>query len=679
MTIDWVLKYFLQNFRAHVEKSNSDNKKAILEIIDLLIENKIGAAASLIKELEKIRLQTTLQDSNAILLLGLCYREGLGLEQNVSRAVCLFETGEKLGNPFSLTLLGDTYEIDYFRNPIQTELEADESKALKYHKMAAKKGVLYSHEKVVCDGNDTKILAELVAKGGRIADLYSKLVLFNDANSQSAALKNAERYLLNLAKQENCFLALALLGIQFSQSVYRNLDKAKNYLEQASKQGIVMADYILFCLYHNKNDFRSARKFLFQGVERNNAALFFVLGEFYEAGDKEETYGVTRDLVKAAEYYLLAAKRGNYKAKHCCGRFYLFGIVFTKDIKKGFELVCTAAKSDACPEAWITSGECYEKGIGTKRDPETAYSHYYYAFQKDEQNAAALYHMGRCQIDAIGVGYNVGRGLNQIAEGAYRGMADANVLCGKHCLFGFDGMDPTRAAGDPINPMRNVFIDKQPKSAIGFFERANTVEAWFYLAQCYQNGLPAEGKHNGVEKDYNKANRNFEKIAAMATPTELDSEQRMLGFYYLAQCYEEGYGTPACPDRALKNYQAAAREGHSEANKRAEEMSCQLLPLHQKLTGYFEQFNINAAKQLSWIVTGYAYTPFKEAIEKSLVVKLDPRAVRLPYPNVNGVTLDDGSVYVSRTVILKKKSKEQATPPSSTAASKTPHSAKRLH
>ena len=121
-----------------------------------------------------------------------------------------------------------------------------------------------------------------------------------------------------------------------------NYKEAAIYLEKASKQGNVKAQYILGILYKNGQGVEQSMQKCVEWWEKSASQGFVTaqtrLGLCYSNGD-----GVAKDYKKAAYWWQKAADQGDADAQCLLGACYLEGEGVPKDLKKAKELLHKAA------------------------------------------------------------------------------------------------------------------------------------------------------------------------------------------------------------------------------------------------------------------------------------------------------------------------------------------------
>ncbi len=131
------------------------------------------------------------------------------------------------------------------------------------------------------------------------------------------------------------------------------------------------------------------------------ADAYEALGDIYTDGKD-----IARDFIKALNYYEQAAKLGSVKGERRAGeiisereKLYRHASL-TPDDEEKFKLFAISGAMGH-PMATTRLAECYEKGIGVKKDSVSAYNFYLDAAERGENGA--LIPLGKCYLNGFGV------------------------------------------------------------------------------------------------------------------------------------------------------------------------------------------------------------------------------------------------------------------------------------
>jgi TPR repeat protein len=132
----------------------------------------------------------------------------------------------------------------------------------------------------------------------------------------------------------------------------KNLELAKSWLQKAADQGDISAAYDLGALSEEERNYLSAARFYKMAESDPHAKLR--LARLYSEG-----LGVVRDEAAAAQFIIDAAESGETEALYLAGSLYLEGRVIPQDLKKGENLLISAA-NHLYPPAYTKLGRFYE-------------------------------------------------------------------------------------------------------------------------------------------------------------------------------------------------------------------------------------------------------------------------------------------------------------------------------
>lgn len=228
---------------------------------------------------------------------------------------------------------------------------------------------------------------------------------------------------------------------------------------------------------------------------------------------------------KYQDAFLLALKlasNGNKEAYLSLGELYLEGLGTKKDEREAF---LWFSKSDDL-KAIYNTGCCYEMGIGTKVDLPKAVGCYQNAYALDD----AKYALALCYYDGVGVLSDVDKAISILIEAKKNGHAPSRLFLGMLYQNG------SHVEKDEVK----AFELFKSLAEEGFYES--------YLANCYLTG-------KGCEKDYQKA-LEYYLVAAKKKDDE--------AFYQLGCIYDYGLGVEENKEKANEFYMKAM-DNHADA------------------------------------------------------------------------------------------------------------------
>jgi len=349
--------------------------------------------------------------------LGQMYWRGLAVPQNPSRAVELWQSVNKPGNPAKVKLA-----LAYL-----------EGRGVKRDIARAKALAVQAAEEHI-SGSSALLLDIALASGDASQIETAGASLASDAESDPWASYALAMHVKrgSLPKRENreilrLYLAAADGGVSpaaFEASRYclwgpeelRDPVKGRRLLDSAAAGGIPEAEaevgHALVFGLGREQSVAEGIEFLQRSARQHNAHAMNSLALCYRDGigvpvDKALAFawfdramregdayavantgyalcageGVSRDATEGLRLLSLAQKQELGWASVCLGRLYLGGVGVIQDDKRAVDLFLEAARRDEPLGAWWL-GNCYKDGRGCEKSPETAYAWYNLAAAK---------------------------------------------------------------------------------------------------------------------------------------------------------------------------------------------------------------------------------------------------------------------------------------------------------
>lgn len=294
----------------------------------------------------------------AQLSAGLYYENGLGIKENLSKAVKYYKMAADQGNAEAMVC---------YANALYRENQDNLDESLKWYRKSAELG----------NSRAQYILAkELLRKEHDNPEILKESI---EWLQKSADLNYPE--------------ALYALGIQylFGDGVPQDDKKAFSLIEQAAESGYPLANNALGRFYLNGI-----------GVERNGnaAVLFYGLGAldgvpesmFWYGRFLCDGYNIPKDFTKGFRLIKDAALKGYDKAELFMGKAYMDGKNVKQNPQKAFSWIEKAANHDN-PTAMAYLGDFYKTGFGVKADPEKAFE--LYKKSADEEDPYGIFRWGQ--------------------------------------------------------------------------------------------------------------------------------------------------------------------------------------------------------------------------------------------------------------------------------------------
>lgn len=226
--------------------------------------------------------------------LGLCYKNGVGVQKNLAQAVNYYRMAADQGYSAAQFSLGKCYKHGW-------SVAKDLEQAAKYYRLAADQG----------DANAQ----------------FNLGLCYQDGEGLATNLAEAMKYYQLAAAQKHpeALYTLAVCYISVSgQDVRQDPALGVKYLQLAAHQGYAKAEYTLGLHYYNgkilKQDFKEAVKYYRLAASRGYAAAQYELSLCYAHGE-----GVERDEKMVLKYCQLAAEQGHSAAQCDLGLCYAYG------------------------------------------------------------------------------------------------------------------------------------------------------------------------------------------------------------------------------------------------------------------------------------------------------------------------------------------------------------------
>ena len=326
-----------------------------------------------------------------------------------------------------------------------------------------------------------------------------------NANFDSATLNLCE--LLGKRGDLNALASAGMMKIKDVGSTGR-AEEGLRTLRECALRGSADAYLILGDLYREgeyvQKDINAAVFNYERGAKSGSVEACEILGDIYTAGKE-----IARDFVKALSFYEKAASLGSQKGERRRNeiiaereRLYNNAIQSESHAEK-FKLYAIASAMGHA-KAMTSLAECYEKGIGTKKDSIAAYNFYLEAAELSENGA--LIPLGKCYLNGFGV--------NRDFKLALAIFKRADKLGDERAIAYIAEIRKNKkrrvAARVYSRAMRLIHIGK-PEAAVELLSFAETLEhpkAIYSLGCLYEFGM-------GVPVDKDRAYQMYEKAYKM--------------------------------------------------------------------------------------------------------------------------------------------------------------------
>ena len=255
----------------------------------------------------------------------------------------------------------------------------------------------------------------------------------------------------------------------------QELDSLITRADQSDVKAMIrLADY-----YRNNDQLDKAFKYVHKSTLYSSPEGERKLGYYYEKG-----IGCTKDLVKARQYYELAAMHGDVKAKYNIGLFYYRN----KQYPQAYNIVKDSA-NESYGKALMLLAYFYEHAIGTEQNYPVAKDCYLKALELGEKG---IYHK-------LGIYAYYGYGCEQNLEEAFNYFYSGASEDEKECFYHL-GVMYSKGEG----------IKKDYAQAFYWYQKganAGDARSMYNLSVYYETGI-------GIPSDKEKSRYWLEKAAS---------------------------------------------------------------------------------------------------------------------------------------------------------------------
>ena len=256
-------------------------------------------------------------------------------------------------------------------------------------------------------------------------DLYALAAILYDENTESS-LSRAYA-ILDMIVSWDYVPAKHLLALMYfhGAGVQKDLNKFYDVTLQAANAGYILSKNSLALAYFNgygcRVDLSKGHELLQECVDAHYGMAYFNLG----IGHYNGSYGYSKNLNKAFEYYKEASNQFNKQASYRLGLMYLAGEGCTKNVEKGIYELVNAAQLGYL-KAQIRLGDIYYFGEVTTKDYEKAYS--YYLMAAENGDPYSMYSVGFMIINKQKASVERYDGIQWLQKAAYLGDESAEKL-----------------------------------------------------------------------------------------------------------------------------------------------------------------------------------------------------------------------------------------------------------
>lgn len=399
--------------------------------------------------------------------LGICYRDGQGVEQNYEKAIEWFNRAEKQGYSEAQNCLGLCYMKGY-------GVEQDSEKAIEWFKKAVEQGNVnaqYNLGFCLKDTYDYNAIFKLWRDAAKQENPSAVNILGYCYDGIEIAEDKAEAFSWwKKAAEEGYAEAQFVIGRFYSDGIGVNKDEKKAFAwwKKAADQDYDFAQICVGrCYYYGTGTTKDDEKsmfyygkiksntqsyiWLFKDSQEDNTAALICLGNLkYNSDEKKYTAvryykkaaelgnsvamyklgecyyngkgGVDQDYKEAVEWYKKAIEQGNVLAQNALGECYTEGRGVEQDYEKAVEMFKKAAEQGAAV-AQLNLGKRYTSGQGVEKDFEKAFE--WYKKSAEQGYADAQWRTGFCYYKGWGIEQDFTKAIKWYKKSAQQGYSVA--------------------------------------------------------------------------------------------------------------------------------------------------------------------------------------------------------------------------------------------------------------
>ncbi|KAL0245323.1 hypothetical protein GEMRC1_009402 [Eukaryota sp. GEM-RC1] len=448
---------------------NKNDRQAVYWFLEAISKGNSNARTRLGKTIQWCQQHAELGDELAMTAIGVCFYDGQGIEKDQSKAVYWYQKAADLGHSGAMGYLGVCYHNGQ-------GIEKDHSKAVYWYQKAADLGHSGAMRNLgVCYDN-----------GQGIEKDHSKAVYWY----QKAADLGHSGAMYNIAV---CY--------KNGQGIEKDQSKAVFWVEKAADLGHYGAMHALGCCYHNgqgiEEDHSKAVYWYQKAADLGHSGAMRNIAVCYKNGQ-----GIEKDQSKAVFWVEKAADLGNSGAMCNLGDCYYDGQGIEEDHSKAVYWYQKAADLGNSG-AMVCLGDCYFVGEGIEQDDSKAV--YWYQKAADLGNSGAMRHLGDCYYDGQGIEEDHSKVVYWYQKAADLGNSGAMHALGD-CFYDGQG------------------IEEDHSKAVYWYQKAADLGnsgAMVCLGDCYFVG-------EGIEQDDSKAVYWYQKAADLGNS---DAAQQLIYLY----------------------------------------------------------------------------------------------------------------------------------------------------
>lgn len=311
----------------------------------------------------------------------------------------------------------------------------------------------------------------------------------------------------------------------YASFVKENYDDAFSNFEKAAKKELPLAMCFLGICYEEgygvAPDIMKANEYYDMAAQAGSAMAYYKLGLCYLEGKGRE-----KNLVAAANSFEYAANEGDRYSQLLLATCYFYGTGVKKNEKKGLELMEAAARQ-GFDEAQLQLGKLYYLGLFVNRDYKEAAGLFQDAMGRG--NIEAQVELAKCYLYGYGVEKDTPKAIDLLERGVDKKNGKALAMLGV-CYKNGIGVNPDMVKAKQLFQQSADMYDD---------------EGLYQLAKCYYD-----------DKDYTRA------VTLLNSSVDRNNPFAMT---LLGKCYENGLGVEKDGNMAVILYSKASNRGIDEA------------------------------------------------------------------------------------------------------------------
>ncbi|KAI9209190.1 uncharacterized protein BJ171DRAFT_485699 [Polychytrium aggregatum] len=374
----------------------------------------IGVEQDYTKAVEQFSLGAEHDDMEALNYLGLCYQRGHGVEVDCEKAVDYYERAAEMGHADAQNNLGQCFEHGSGTDQDEVMAFALYQKATKQkHKGARKNLAVCYHRGIGAQADKNAAIClyqEIVDHGDADIEVHYNLgTLYYGALEYDEAVRSFRRAATNGHIMAQKYLADCF---RFAQGVVADTTAAVRWYQRAADQGCVEAqcslvqcyfdgvgvpqNYALGMEWYRRTRAVAPDLVALQSLQSTYGPKLKELGDGYCEG----TFSFGKNEPKAVEYYQMASELGCAAAQNKLGYCYEVGLGGLVPSNELALIHYEKAAAQGLAHGQYNLGVCYEKGIFVDVDLDIALAWYQKAaIQSHKQAQKAVDRLSKKRAD----------------------------------------------------------------------------------------------------------------------------------------------------------------------------------------------------------------------------------------------------------------------------------------